>query len=123
MSLATQISALASRVATEFKTVRTELASGLAGKASTSHTHTKSQVTDFAHASTHASGGSDAITIAQSQVTNLTSDLAGKAATSHTHTLSQITDYVNPNSNMDGGNATTNYGGTLTVSGGNASGV
>ena len=32
------------------------------------------------HASTHASGGSDPITIAQSQVTSLTTDLAAKAA-------------------------------------------
>lgn len=33
-----------------------------------------------AHASTHASAGSDPITISESQVTNLTSDLAAKAA-------------------------------------------
>jgi hypothetical protein len=45
-----------------------------------------------AHASSHTSGGSDAVTIAQSQVTNLTTDLAGKAATSHTHTFANITD-------------------------------
>lgn len=77
MSLATQITSLASRVATEFKTVRTELASGLAGKASTSHTHT----------------------------------------------LSQITDYVSPTVNVDGGTATTVYGGSTTITGGNASGV
>tara|TARA_R110000868_G_scaffold216396_1_gene466530 strand:+ start:5624 stop:5845 length:222 start_codon:yes stop_codon:yes gene_type:complete len=32
-----------------------------------------------AHAPTHASGGSDAVTLAQSQVTNLTTDLAGKS--------------------------------------------
>ncbi len=38
-----------------------------------------------AHASSHGSGQSDAITIAQSQVTNLTTDLAGKAAASHLH--------------------------------------
>ena len=31
------------------------------------------------HASTHASGGSDPVTLAQSQITNLTSDLAAKA--------------------------------------------
>ena len=36
------------------------------------------------HASTHGSAGSDAITIAQSQVTNLTTDLSSKAATSGT---------------------------------------
>jgi hypothetical protein len=36
--------------------------------------------TPTAHAASHASGGSDAITLAQSQVTNLTTDLAAKAA-------------------------------------------
>jgi hypothetical protein len=35
--------------------------------------------TPTAHASSHASGGGDAITLAQSQVTNLTTDLAAKA--------------------------------------------
>ena len=34
--------------------------------------------TPTAHASSHASGGSDALTLAQSQVTNLTTDLAAK---------------------------------------------
>lgn len=36
--------------------------------------------TPTAHASTHASAGSDPVTLAQSQVTNLTPDLAGKQA-------------------------------------------
>lgn len=45
MSLASSVEALATRVATEFKSVRT----AIAGKANTSHTHTKSQITDFAH--------------------------------------------------------------------------
>jgi hypothetical protein len=44
----------------------TGLTTALAGKASTTH------------ASTHASGGSDAITIAESQVTNLVADLAAR---------------------------------------------
>ncbi len=44
-----------------------------------------------AHASSHASGGADAITVAESQVTGLTSALAGKAATSHTHTIANVT--------------------------------
>jgi hypothetical protein len=35
--------------------------------------------TPTAHALTHASGGTDAITVAQSQVTNLTTDLSAKA--------------------------------------------
>lgn len=37
--------------------------------------------TPIAHAISHASAGSDPVTIAQSQVTNLTTDLAGKQAT------------------------------------------
>lgn len=44
-----------------------------------------------AHATSHADGGSDEITIAQSQVTNLTTDLAGKASSTHTHSQSDIT--------------------------------
>ncbi len=35
------------------------------------------------HAPTHASGGTDPVTLAQSQITNLTTDLAGKAASVH----------------------------------------
>lgn len=35
--------------------------------------------TPTSHASTHASGGTDALTLAQSQITNLTTDLAAKA--------------------------------------------
>lgn len=37
--------------------------------------------TPTAHASSHASAGSDAVTLAESQITNLVSDLAGKQAT------------------------------------------
>jgi hypothetical protein len=43
------------------------------------------------HATSHGSAGSDAITIAQSQVTNLTTDLSGKASSTHTHPQSDIT--------------------------------
>lgn len=50
-----------------------------------------STFTPSAHASSHASGGADAITIAQSQVTNLTTDLAGKASSSHTHGMADLT--------------------------------
>jgi len=42
--------------------------------------------TPTTHAASHASGGTDAITISESQVTNLVTDLSGKAATSHSHT-------------------------------------
>jgi hypothetical protein len=66
MSLVSQISALATRIATEIKAVRDEIA-GIGGGA------------PDPHAATHAAGGSDAVTLAQSQVTNLTSDLAAKA--------------------------------------------
>lgn len=43
-----------------------------------------STFTPVAHASTHASGSSDPVTLAQSQVTNLTTDLAGKLSTTGT---------------------------------------
>lgn len=48
--------------------------------------------TPTAHAASHQSGGSDALTLAQSQVTNLTTDLAAKANTTHAHTSTDITD-------------------------------
>jgi len=43
--------------------------------------------TPTAHASSHAAGGSDEVTLAQSQVTNLTTDLAGKAALTASQTF------------------------------------
>lgn len=78
MSLVSQIAALATRIATEIKAVRTEM-SQLGGGA------------PDPHAATHAAGGSDEVTLAQSQVTNLTTDLAGKASTSHSHAISDVT--------------------------------
>src|SRR5688572_15814270 len=46
-----------------------------------------------AHASTHADGGADEVTLAQSQITNLTTDLAGKQplATVLTNTTAAFT--------------------------------
>ncbi len=69
--------------------VAEQLASAIEGKAAASHTHTKSEVTDFAHA--HA----------QSDVTGLVSALSGKAAASHTHTKSQITDFAHAHAQSD----------------------
>ena len=57
----------------------------------TTDTRLSNSRTPTAHASSHASAGSDPVTLAQSQVTNLTTDLAGKAATSHTHTIANVT--------------------------------
>jgi len=49
--------------------------------------------TPTAHAASHGSGGTDALTLAQSQITNLTSDLAAKAPTaSPTFTGQVVTD-------------------------------
>jgi hypothetical protein len=50
--------------------------------------------TPTAHASTHASGGSDAVTLAQSQVTNLTTDLAAKAALTSTQTFTGLQTFI-----------------------------
>jgi microcystin-dependent protein len=47
-----------------------------------------------AHSTTHGSGSTDPITIAESQVTNLVSDLAGKSSTGHTHVKANITDFA-----------------------------
>lgn len=44
-----------------------------------------------AHAASHASGGSDAVTLAVSQVTGLQTALDGRAAASHTHSGADIT--------------------------------
>jgi hypothetical protein len=70
--LVSRISSLATRIATEIKAVRSELSSGLAGKANTTHGH------------------------AIADVTNLQSTLDGKANTSHTHTMQQVSDLPHP---------------------------
>jgi hypothetical protein len=50
-----------------------------------------------AHAASHASGGSDAVTLAVSQVTGLQTALDGKAADNHSHVGNDLTIY-----NVDG---------------------
>lgn len=57
----------------------TGLQAALDGKAATSHTHVKANITDFAH--THPI----------SEVTNLQTSLDGKAATVHTHAIADVT--------------------------------
>jgi hypothetical protein len=47
--------------------------------------------TPTAHASSHASAGSDPVTLAQSQITGLTAALAGKSDTGHVHAGADIT--------------------------------
>lgn len=49
--------------------------------AAVAHTHTKSQITDFAHKASHKTGGADALTAAD----------IGAAASSHSHAASNIT--------------------------------
>ena len=70
-------------VITDTYATKTELTSGLSGKAAKSHTHTKSEITDFEH--TH-----DDRYFTETEVTN---KLAGKSDTGHTHTKSEITDF------------------------------
>ena len=71
--------------------VADQLASALEGKAALSHTHTKSDVTDFSHTHTKSEVTDFSHTHAQSEVTGLTSALSGKAAASHTHAQSEVT--------------------------------
>lgn len=52
--------------------------------------------TPTAHAASHASAGSDPVTLAQSQVTNLTTDLAGKAALTASQTFTGTNTFVSP---------------------------
>lgn len=59
----------------DLSTINTSLSS----KVDTTDARLSDSRTPTAHAASHASGGSDAITVAQSQVTNLTTDLAAKA--------------------------------------------
>jgi hypothetical protein len=76
VSLADQISALATRVAQEFNSVRT----ALAGKVDTSDARLTNARTPTAHASTHHAGGGDAITPAS----------IGASTSGHSHS------YVSP---------------------------
>jgi hypothetical protein len=73
-----QVTAGAALAAGDIPTIEPSQVSGTA--VITSDARLSDARTPTAHASTHASGGSDAITLAQSQVTNLTTDLAAKAA-------------------------------------------
>lgn len=62
------------------KATKTELTTGLAGKANSSHTHTVSQVTNLSN------------TLAPyAKTIDVNTGLAGKANSSHTHTVSQVT--------------------------------
>lgn len=77
----------------------TSLTSDLASKSSIGHTHTKSNITDFAH--THA----------ESEITNLVADLSGKAASTHSHTATDI-DQSSLNISQMQGVLSTLHGGT-----------
>jgi hypothetical protein len=73
-----QVTAGAALAAGDIPTIATSQVAGTA--VVTNDSRLTDARTPTAHASTHASGGSDAITLTQSQVTNLTTDLAAKAA-------------------------------------------
>lgn len=62
-----------------------------------------SLVTPVAHAYTHADGGSDEVTLAQSQVTDLVSDLAGKVGTGDSRLSDARTPTAHAASHEDGG--------------------
>lgn len=51
-------------------------------------------ITAGPHAASHGVGQSDAVTLAQSQITGLVDTLAGKASTSHGHAESEVTGLV-----------------------------
>ena len=98
----------------------TGLADALDGKANASHTHTKSQITDFSHthSQSEVTGLADALagkaasghTHAQSEISGLADALSGKADASHTHAIADVTGLQ---SALDGKQAAGNYA-TLT---------
>ena len=71
--------------------VAEQLASAIEGKASASHTHTKSDVSDFAH--THTK--SDVTDFAHTHTKSDVSDFA------HTHTKSDVTDFAHTHTKSD----------------------
>jgi len=74
-----------------------------------------SSFTPSAHASTHGSGGADAVTLAESQVTNLVSDLAAKAASNASTTVNGVACALGSTCTVSAsGGATTAAGGTAT---------
>ena len=82
----------ASTMNTQINTNKNDIAAlqtSVAGKSDTGHTHTKSQITDFAH--TH-----DDMYFTKTEVT---SKLAGKSDTGHKHSASDITSGVLPVAN------------------------
>ena len=72
-----------------------DVTTALAGKANATHTHTKSQITDFSHTHTKSQITDFSHTHDDRYYTESEIDtkLSGKANTSHTHTKSQITDF------------------------------
>lgn len=81
-NLTTDLSAKASATDLSNHTSATTTVHGISNTANLVYTN-DSRLTDArtptAHAASHGASGSDAITVAQSQVTNLTTDLSGKA--------------------------------------------
>ena len=71
---------------------QSDLNTALSGKANSSHTHTKSQITDFPSIPTTTSSVTSGSTAALTSGGAYTA-LEGKANSSHTHTKSQITDF------------------------------
>ena len=82
-NLTTDLSAKASATDLSNHTSATTTVHGISNTANLVYTN-DSRLTDArtptAHAASHGASGSDAITVAQSQVTNLTTDLSGKAS-------------------------------------------
>jgi hypothetical protein len=77
----------------------TSLLSKLDGKSNVVHTHTKSQITDFAHAHTHADLPAYPTLSSLGGVANNDSRLSdARTPTAHTHTRSNITDFAHTHS-------------------------
>jgi hypothetical protein len=112
MSLAGQISSLATRIATEIKAVRSELASGLSGKVGTGDSRLTDARTPTAHAASHATGGTDPVSPAS----------IGAATSGHSHSYVSPTRTISTTAPLTGG-GDLSANRTLGVSVGTASGT
>jgi hypothetical protein len=106
------VTSLAARIATEVKAVRSELASGLSGKVGTGDSRLTDARTPTAHATSHATAGSDPVTPAA----------IGAATSGHTHSYVAPTRTIATTAPLaGGGDLSANR--TLTVSVGSTSGT
>lgn len=105
MSLSSAIAALASRLATEFNTLRGELSSGLSGKANTSHSHAGADISSGTVAFARLPTGSSSSQVAVGNHTHSYLDQTAGDARYRQHNQAPRTQSASANANIDVGAA------------------